>query len=182
MAISRKLHELCYPYIHDHGYLCDFEVVTDELCSQVGMILALLGGNYPDLQHDLERLQPLCWHVNGSVRGRLAILEKDLEWLHERYTHYRAEIEGQRTGFVLPRGSVLAMQLHLSRSSAKKAIRVMIRLEEEGVHVPEILRRFCNLMCNLFFVLAGVVNLREGTEEPAFVSKSYGDSDLNAGY
>lgn len=174
MATSRKLDELCYPYIHDHGYLCDFEVTSDELCSQVGMILALLGDSHNDLVQDLERLQPLCWHVNGSVRGRLAIFEEDMEWMHERYDHYRTEIDGQRAGFVLPRGSVLAMQLHLSRSSAKKAIRLMIRLEESDVQVPEILKRFCNLMCNLFFVLAGVINLREGAEEPSFVSKSYG--------
>ena len=115
MVTSRKLDELCYPYIHDHGYLCDFEVTSDELCSQVGMILALLGESHSDLVHDLERLQPLCWHVNGSVRGRLAIFEADLEWLHERYNHYRSEVKGQRAGFVLPRGSQLTMQLQLAR-------------------------------------------------------------------
>ena len=80
-----------------------------------------------------------------------------------------------RQGFVLPRGSTLAMQFHLARSSAKKAIRAMVRLEEHGVKVPAILGRFCNLLCNLFFVLAGVVNHRDGNTEPPFESKSYGN-------
>ena len=175
MTKNKKLDELCYPFIHDQGYLCDFEVITDEICNQIGMCLALLDGDHADLAADLAHLQPLCWHVNGSVRGKLAIAEEDMDWLHHRYDHYREEIDGMRQGFVLPRGSTLAMQFHLARSSAKKAIRAMVRLEEHGAKVPAILGRFCNLLCNLFFVLAGVVNHRDGNTEPPFESKSYGN-------
>ncbi|MDP6185701.1 MAG: hypothetical protein QF863_00610 [Pseudomonadales bacterium] len=96
MTKNKKLDELCYPFIHEQGYLCDFEVVTDELCSQVGMCLALLDGDHADLAADLALLQPLCWHVNGSIRGRLAIVEEDMDWLHQRYGHYRKEIDGLR--------------------------------------------------------------------------------------
>ena len=42
MTKNKKLDELCYPFIHDQGYLCDFEVITDEICNQIGMCLALL--------------------------------------------------------------------------------------------------------------------------------------------
>ena len=138
------------------------------------MILAVLPLGCEDLVADLERLQPLCWHVNGSVRGRLAVGLEDLEWLHSRYDHYKSTIEGKRTGFVLPRGPVPAMQLHLARSSAKKVIRIIVCLEEEGIEVPDILKRFCNLVCNFFFVLAGVANQRAGIDEILFESKSYG--------
>lgn len=174
MTKNKDLDELCYPFIHEQGYLCDFEVITDELCTQVGMCLALLDGNHPDLAADLARLQPLCWHVNGSIRGRLAIVEDNMDWLHDRYDQYREEIDGIRQGFVLPRGSVLAMQFHLARSSAKKAIRALVRLEERGVNVPAILGRFCNLLCNVFFVLACVIDQRDGIVESPFTSKSYG--------
>ena len=174
MTKNKKLDELCYPFIHERGYLCDFEVITDELCSQVGMCLALLDGDHADLAEDLALLQPLCWHVNGSIRGRLAIVEEDMDWLHQRYDHYRKEIDGMRQGFVLPSGSVLAMQFHLARSSAKKAIRAIVRLQEQDQQPPEILGRFCNLLCNFFFILAGVVNHRDGSQEPPFASRSYG--------
>ena len=137
-------------------------------------VLALLDGDHADLAADLAHLQPLCWHVNGSVRGKLAIVEDDMNWLHHRYDHYREEIDGMRQGFVLPRGSILTMQFHLARSSAKKTIRALVRLEEHGVNVPAILGRFCNLLCNLFFVIAGVINQREANTEPPFESKSYG--------
>lgn len=174
MTKNKQLDELCYPFIHEQGYLCDFEVITDELCTQVGMCLALLGDSHPDLLADLGRLQHLCWHVNGSIRGRLAIVEDDMNWLHDRYDHYREEIDGMRQGFVLPQGSALAMQLQLARSSTKKAIRALVRLQEEDLKAPEILSRFCNLLCNFFFILAGVVNHRDGFQEPPFTSKSYG--------
>ena len=79
-----------------------------------------------------------------------------------------------RQGFVLPSGSVLAMQFHIARSSAKKAIRAIVRLQEQDQQPPEILGRFCNLLSNFFFILAGVVNHRDGCQEPPFASRSYG--------
>ena len=81
-------------------------VAGDELCSHVGHILV-----YLDTQH--------------------SDIIADLEWLHRRYDHYKALIEGRREGFVLPQGPVPVPQLHLARSAAKKVIRVMVRLEDE---------------------------------------------------
>ena len=174
MSSDIPLDEICYPFINDRGSLCDFEVVSDELCSHVGLILAHLCAEHTDISADLDRLQPLCWHVNGSVRGRLAITADDLVWLHTRYDHYKAMIDGEREGFVLPRGPLPVPYLHLARSATKKVIRAMVRLEQDDVEVPEILKRFCNLMCNFFFVLAGVMNQRAGVVEIPFESLSYG--------
>ena len=50
----------------------------------------------------------------------------------------------------------------------------MVRLKEDGNEVPEILGHFYNLMCNFFFVLAGVINQRAVVTEVPFISKSYG--------
>jgi cob(I)alamin adenosyltransferase len=79
-------------------------------------------------------------------------------------------------GFVLPRGHAPVPQLHQARSVAKKAIRALVRVDQEGIEVPLVLPRMCNLMCNFFFVLTLVVNQRRGFEETYFVSKSYGKS------
>lgn len=174
MSNNRKLDELCYPFIHDAGSLCDFEVASDELCSHVGVVLGFLTERHADIVFDLEALQPLCWHANGSVRGRLAISGIDMDWLHGRYNHYKSELQGDTSGFVLPRGPAPVPQLHLARSAAKKVIRVMVRLEEEGIEVDPILKRFCNLSCNFFFVLTRVLNQRAGNGEVVFESKSYG--------
>lgn len=165
--------EVCYPFVHEHSYLCDYEVITDELCTLVGMALSALDPEMDDIAADLERLQPLAFHANGSIRGRLAVDEEDLSWLKQRLHHYSAEVAGRNTGFVLPRGRAPVPQLHQARSTSKKAIRALVRVDEEGICVPDVLPRLLNLYCNLCFVLTQVVNQRRGIDEPVFSSKSY---------
>lgn len=174
MKPGRNLDELCYPFIYETSSLCDFEVVTDELCGHIGAALSLLPAEMADIARDLDHLQPLAFHVNGSIRGRLAIEEADLEWLQGRLAHYRSEVGERIDGFVLPRGAMPVPQLHLARSAAKKAIRILVRVEQEGKTVPMVLPRMCNLMCNFFFALTLVINQRRGVTEVPFISKSYG--------
>lgn len=166
--------ELCYPFIYEQSWLCDFEVVTDELCALLGAAISHMDDSLDDLRADLERIQPLAFHVNGSIRGRLAVSEADLQWLAARLQHYREQVPERLHGFVLPRGLPPVPQLHMARSGCKKAIRLMVRLEQDGMQVPMLLPRLCNLLCNLLHVLTLVVNQRRGLIEPAFVSQSYG--------
>ncbi len=165
--------ELCYPFIFETSYLCDYEIITDELCSHIGIIIDMLPGRFKDLEQDLNHLQPLIYHLNGSLRGRLAVDETDLTWLRERYHHYQALTDGAVKGFVLPRGPAVVGALHLARSATKKAIRLMVRVEQEGGEVAEILPRFCNLLCNFFFVTTVYINVALRQPFYPFESKSY---------
>ncbi len=173
-----KLDELCYPFIFESSALCDFEVVTDELCGHIGAVLSLLPAEMSDIAQDLDRLQPLAFHVNGSIRGRLAIEEADIAWLQSRQDHYRQEVAERIRGFVLPRGEMPVPHLHLARSAAKKAIRAMVRVDQEGKDVPSELPRLCNLMCNFFFTLTLVINQRRAPADTPFISKSYGKAPV----
>jgi len=171
---SNNKDELCYPFIYETSYLCDFEVTTDELCSHIGAIISLLPQQFNEVYADLDRLQPLAFHLNGSIRGRLSITEDDLAWLLQRYRHYRELTRDCIDGFVLPRGPQPVPQLHQTRSTAKKAVRLMVRIDQEGIEVPDTLHRFCNLLCNFFFVLTLYINQQSGFKEVPFASKSYG--------
>ena len=170
---SKTIDELCYPFIYEHSYLCDYEVATDELCSHVGHIIAFLPEQFDDIKSDLFILQPLVYHLNGSIRGKLAITEENLSWLLQRYHHYQRLTENTVEGFVLPQGPFPAPQCHLARSAAKKAIRIMVRLDQKGIHVPDVLHRMCNLLCNFFFVIAIYSNQQQGFTETPFTSLSY---------
>src|SRR5690606_2431100 len=99
---------------------------------------------------------------------------EDQAWLQQRLNHYKAEVPERLNGFVLPRGTPPIPQLHLARSACKKAIRVMVRVDQEGKEVPMLLPRMCNMLCNFFFVLTLVINQRRGLVEPEFISRSYG--------
>ncbi len=169
--------ECCYPFIYETSHLCDYEVVTDELCGHVGAALSLLAEartTMRDIAEDLDKLQPLAFHANGSIRGRLAIGESDIAWLQSRLAHYRDEVAAGIHGFVLPRGAQPVPQLHLARSAAKKAIRALVRVEQEGREIPAVVPRLLNLICNFCFVLTLAINRRRGVDEIPFVSKSYG--------
>ena len=176
MKAQRNGDELCccYPFIYETSSLCDFEVITDELCGHIGAAFSLLPDGMPDIAADLDRIQPLAFHVNGSIRGHLAIEEADLVWLQQRLSHYQEEVDERLRSFVLPRGTPPVPQLHMARSAAKKAIRLMVRIEQEGREIPMVLPRMCNLMCNFFFTLTLVINKRRGIDEIPFASKSYG--------
>lgn len=167
--------EMCYPFMYETSMLCDFEIITDELCGHIGAAISSLDAGMTDIAADLEQVQPMAFHVNGSIRGRLAVSEADLEWLQGRLEHYRAEVKERMQNFVLPRGTAPVPHLHQARSACKKAIRIMVRLDHEEQHdISMLLPRLCNLMCNFFFVLTLVVNQRRGLQEPVFVSRSYG--------
>lgn len=174
MKPGRNRDELCYPFIYETSYLCDFEVATDELCGHIGAVLSLLPADMADIASDVDSLQPLAFHINGSLRGRLAVEESDIAWLQARLNHYREEVRDRIDGFVLPRGQQPVPHLHLARSAAKKAVRLMVRIEQEGREIPMVLPRLCNMMCNFFFVLTLVINQRRGVDEIPFISKSYG--------
>jgi cob(I)alamin adenosyltransferase len=173
----------CYSFINDPGWLTDYEVLTDELSAQLGMAFsaAQVDAALGDLLPDLDRLQALALHTNGSIRGKPAVTETDLDWLHARYGHFRQEIETHEPerlkSFVLPRGLAPVPELHQARSTAKKALRCLVRMEEEEKEkprkIPTEIPRFLNLVCNFCFLLTVLVNQRRGVAEPRFVSRSY---------
>ncbi|MDR2690276.1 MAG: ATP:cob(I)alamin adenosyltransferase [Azoarcus sp.] len=179
MKPGKDFSELCYTYIYDTTWLCDYEVTTDELCAQLGMAYSHVeqDDKLADIAPDLARLQALALHANGSIRAKMAVEADDLAWLHTRYSHYCAEVEGQEPGrlkhFILPRGTDPVPQLHQARSTAKKAIRYLVRVEQDGRTIPPEIPRLLNLMCNFCFLLTVVVNQRRQVREPIFVSKSY---------
>lgn len=173
MKAGPNRNELCYSFIYETSWLCDFEAATDELCALIGDALSLLPPDMPDLAADLDRLQPLAFHANGSIRGRLAVEENDIAWLEQRLEHYHEEVRDRLTGFVLPRGDTPVPQLNQARACAKRAIRMLVRVEQEGREIPPVVPRLCNLMANFFFILTLVVNRRRGVEEVPFISKSY---------
>ena len=139
-----------------------------------GVITELEGDErFSDISRFLDELQPKIFNLNGSIRGKQAIFEEQVQWLAGHFDRYQAEIEGRLKGFVLPRGGRAVQLLHSCRSQSKKAVRAMVAVDAEGIEVPEELHRFANMLCNLFFRLTVAINGRLSVVEPAYISKSY---------
>ncbi|NLS11704.1 ATP:cob(I)alamin adenosyltransferase [Vibrio sp. SM6] len=170
--ISKAYHEFCYPFIYEDSPVCDFEILADELCSRIGLLLTReLPANVGDI---LERLQPNVYHLNGSVRGKLAIDDAQFDELLSDYQWLRQELEGGFVGFVLPGGHPVAGELHLCRCNAKKIVRALVAIEHSGKKSPApILFRYANLLANVMYALASYTNRITKTKEVEFVSRSY---------
>jgi len=171
---SKNIDEVCYPYIYEDSLKCDYEIHTDAMCRQLGGILSLMPDDLPELTAELEQLQPILYHLNGSIRGKCAVGEADHQWLLGCYARHRDSVADCLSGFVLPRGRAPVPELNAASSAAKVAIRLMVRLHaNEGVEIPEVLHRFCNVLCNYYFTLTLVINRRRGEAEVPFESASY---------
>ncbi|HHC6477674.1 TPA: ATP:cob(I)alamin adenosyltransferase [Vibrio parahaemolyticus] len=170
--VSKELSEICYPFIYEDSPVCDFEITADELCSRIGLVLSM---ELDDFSRDiLTRLQPNVYHLNGSVRGKLAITESEVEELKADYEAVKARIDGGFKGFVLPGGHATSSQLHLCRCQAKKTVRALVAIEHAGKKKPApILFRYANLMANVIYSLASYINHVYQVEETEFVSRSY---------
>lgn len=172
--LSKDINEVCYPFMYEKSLKCDFEILTDELCRQVGGILAAMPEEFPEVVAELEALQPLIYHLNGSIRGKCALTDQHLAWLRGCYVAHRDASAECIAGFVLPRGASPVPQLNSASSAAKRAIRLMVRMyDEENIEIPDVLHRFCNVLCNYLFTLTVVINKARGEKEIPFISESY---------
>ncbi len=165
----------CYPFMREKSCLVDYEIRTDSLTTQIGQAIALLEKEEgtEEVVQIVRQIHPFAYHVNGSVRGRLAITEQDLAWLDAIYDDFAERAGDTIKQFVLPQGSLGATALHTCRSEAKKSYRALHKVSEER-DVPEILFKFLGLLANVFFVLVIEVNKQQKIEEIPFKSKSYG--------
>ena len=162
---------LVYPFIYESSSLCDYEVLTDELCARLcELIDAVSDLGFKQLLADL---QEEVYHANGSIRGNLAL---SLQQVERRIADYRALkqlISPKIDGFTLPRGAAPIAALNLAKSNCKKIIRVLVRVQEEGIDVPQHIADYFNVLGNIFFTLSVLIIQARGETLVPFISKSY---------
>lgn len=170
--MEKKDHRyLCYPFMRESASTVDFEIRTDSLTTRIGEA-ASLTSDTPQVHQDLMKLLPMAYHLNGSVRGKMAISEEDLQELSGLYDKYVEEVKDEIKTFLLPQGTQAACVLHVCRSEAKKSVRALHKISLER-KVPEILFDYTHLLANVLFVMAVYVNKVSRVDEIPFTSKSY---------
>lgn len=171
--MKKDLRFICYTYMREKSCKVDYEVLSDALTVSLGMVLPYLTKDTEQIvKHDLRKIQELAYHANGSVRGLLAINEKDVEWLSSRYDFYCEQVGDKMKQFVIPQGCLATMHLHQVRNDAKLVYRALHHANKEE-RVPDILFKFTGLLSNVAAVMALYVNELNGIEEIPFHTKSY---------
>jgi len=136
---------------------------VDEANSALGLVL-VQPGLEPRLAQRLRALQNELFDVGsdlavpGAAGEKLRILPAYTERLERWIDQENAGLAELRS-FVLPGGTPLAAHLHLARTVARRAERLVSELlgREPGDVNPEILR-YLNRLSDLLFVLARVAN------------------------
>ena len=173
--MGKEWRYISYPFMREKSCLVDYEIITDSLTTKIGDCISVTRNDhkYKEITQILQKIQPLAYHANGSVRGRLAIFAEDLSWVDEVYDEFVERAGEAIHQFVLPQGSDVATTLHICRSEAKKSYRALHKVSEER-EVPEILFQLFGILANVFFVLSVEANKLAKVEEIPFISKSYG--------
>jgi cob(I)alamin adenosyltransferase len=171
-----------YPFLRDDAsdLKCDFEILTDEISSMIGLLRSLLDDKDKtgDLEEDLSKMNELMYHINPSLRAKVTVTGAELEWLREKTAALWDFVrEGlPRNGkavFVVPQGCAQAACSHVIRAKCKALARLLSRYQQQGNPVDDILFDFVNLYSGYFFCLALGLNKNHGVAELPFVSREY---------
>lgn len=151
---------------------------VDEANSAIGLARSLLPKEHLDLQDLLERIQNALFDLGADLATRMGspyekniarMDAEDVENLEKAIDRYQEESPPFR-GFILPGGHPAAAALHLARTVVRRAERKVVALSREEPVNPETIR-YLNRLSDLLFVLARVVNAREGVREEGWLVK-----------
>lgn len=159
--LSKKLKHQSYPFLDEDSSLCDYELKTDEIASFIGLY-----NSYTSL--DVVWIIEIVYHCNGSLRGKIAVSDIDLMKLEDF-----SEKLPQLKEFVLPTGGIKASHCHIIRCKCKEIVRLLHKMENNGIEIPIIIFEIFNLLANLFFQIATYENATDKIAEVTFISKSY---------
>jgi cob(I)alamin adenosyltransferase len=98
--------------------------------------------------------------ASGRERTRLRIVAEQVTWLEERCDEVNDRLAPLRS-FVLSGGTPAAAELHLARTIARRAERVMVRLATREPINPQALI-YINRLSDLLFILARAANPPDG--------------------
>jgi ATP:cob(I)alamin adenosyltransferase len=173
---------LAYTFLYEDAsdLKCDFEILSDEIASMIGLLRALVNGR--DIRDELTRINELMYHINPSLRTKVTVTEDELRWLEERAEKLKQETRDSLSGFpgkqgkpifVIPQGCAAAAHSHVIRNKCKALVRLLSRHKQQGNTVEDLLFDFINLYSNYFYFLALKLNRDQDVGETQFISRVY---------
>ncbi|HTJ56761.1 MAG TPA: cob(I)yrinic acid a,c-diamide adenosyltransferase, partial [Devosiaceae bacterium] len=145
---------------------------VDEANSCVGLARVHTTG-MPKVDTVLARIQNDLFDLGSDLatpggdpdpaRPSLRITASQIDWLEKQIDHYNESLQ-PLTSFVLPGGSPLAANLHLARTVARRAERLVVALAEKEADTNPEAQKYLNRLSDLLFVLARIGNAN-GTKD-----------------
>lgn len=142
----------------------------DELNSHIGLLASML--TVPEDINEIERIQSCLFNIGTHLAtdqsqtplyssaklpdGEVERLESLIDSLIDKLP--------ESNGFILPGGTMAAAQAHVCRTICRRAERCIVRLSEEALVSPEIIK-YVNRLSDFLFVFAKKLNFIAGCNE-----------------
>lgn len=120
---------------------------------KISAILGRIQNDLFDLGSDLATPGP----DEGAEYPALRITPKQVEWLETQIDTYNAQLQPLQS-FVLPGGSPLATELHIARTVARRAERLVSATMDVEPDINPHALTYLNRLSDLLFVLARIAN------------------------
>lgn len=147
---------------------------VDELNSVVGIAVTELDPvKFKDILSDLETIQHELFDCGGdlaTINGKrgFKLKQESIDEMEKKIDVYIQEApELQR--FILPGGSKGSAHIHLARTVARRAERLVVALMRIDEDVHPITLKYLNRLSDYFFAIARVINFREEVKDVEYV-------------
>ena len=136
----------------------------DELNSWVGYIISQLPQENQEIKEELEALQHLLFDAGTDLSTPIEaqrpfkLQKESVHWLEQRIDFYTAQ-SPDIDRFILPGGTPAASMVHVARTIARRAERIIVRLNWTAKINEEVLI-FTNRLSDYFYALARSLNVQ----------------------
>ena len=136
----------------------------DELNSWVGYIISQLPQENQEIKEELEALQHFLFDAGTDLSTPIEaqrpfkLQKESVHWLEQRIDFYTAQ-SPDIDRFILPGGTSAASMVHVARTIARRAERIIVRLNWTAKINEEVLI-FTNRLSDYFYALARYLNVQ----------------------
>lgn len=136
---------------------------VDELNSVIGLLVSKLQDD--ELEEMLVEIQHDLFNIGGeiSMPPHSFIKPEKVTGLERKIDQFNESVEPLKD-FILPGGCEAAAVCHMARSIARRAERDVVTLHQHEA-VCDTTRQYLNRLSDLLFVVARIINLRNGQDD-----------------
>lgn len=138
---------------------------VDELNGFLGLAMTELDKSlFSDVLQDLEKIQHELFDCGGdlasvSKRRKHKLSEEHVTYLEQKIDELTEEAPALER-FILPGGSKPAAIIHVARTVARRAERLIVTLKKKDETIPPVILHYLNRLSDYFFIVARVINFR----------------------
>jgi len=143
----------------------------DEVNAFIGQAMTQLQDEkFQDIYRELEKIQHELFDCGGDLavvyekqKNPFKTTEEMVQFLEERIDAYVSEAPPLER-FILPGGTQAASSIHIARTIARRAERLIVSLQKETkIHEPVL--KYINRLSDYLFAIARVINYRSGKKD-----------------